>query len=210
LAGVQQVLQVDDLELTEIGPKFEHHEMFPARTNTGATLACGTGACAVVVAAVLEGRAERKCIVDVPGGSLEIEWREDDNHVYMTVPPVRTAPAEAVMAQQGKSACPPGHGCGCGSDAICDKVEEIRCRVAARNDSRPICLEVLGIVMNPNLIVPLAGITMVATALARGWVKIEPISSNLIVLLAGFTMLVMVVSRGWVKIEPISVTDILK
>ncbi|KAL6846964.1 hypothetical protein ACP4OV_022817 [Aristida adscensionis] len=111
LAGVQQVLQVDDLKLSEIGPKFEHHEMFPARTNTefvevlsrshlkmrvwergaGATLACGTGACAVVVAAVLEGRAERKCIVDLPGGPLEIEWREDDNHIYMT------GPAEAVF-----------------------------------------------------------------------------------------------------------------
>lgn len=106
-----KVLQVDDLKLSDIGPKFEHHEMFPARTNTefvqvlsrshlkmrvwergaGATLACGTGACAVVVAAVLEGRAERKCIVDLPGGPLEIEWREDNNHVYMT------GPAEAVF-----------------------------------------------------------------------------------------------------------------
>ncbi|KAL0375177.1 UNVERIFIED_CONTAM: Kinesin-like protein KIN-5B [Sesamum radiatum] len=99
-------LQVDDLNLAEIGPKFEHHVMFPARTNTefvqvfspshlkmrvwergaGATLACGTGACATVVAAVLEGRAERNCTVDLPGGPLDIEWREDDNHVYMTGP----------------------------------------------------------------------------------------------------------------------------
>lgn len=106
-----KVLHVDDLKLSDIGPKFEHHEMFPARTNTefvevlsrshlkmrvwergaGATLACGTGACAVVVAAVLEGRAERKCVVDLPGGPLEIEWREDDNHIYMT------GPAEAVF-----------------------------------------------------------------------------------------------------------------
>ncbi|XP_006844286.2 diaminopimelate epimerase, chloroplastic isoform X1 [Amborella trichopoda] len=99
-------LQVDDLKLQDIGPKFEHHEMFPSRTNTefvevisrshlkmrvwergaGATLACGTGACAIVVASVLEGRSERKCAVDLPGGLLEIEWREDDNHVYMTGP----------------------------------------------------------------------------------------------------------------------------
>ncbi|KAL8036103.1 hypothetical protein ABFX02_12G138100 [Erythranthe guttata] len=99
-------LQVDELNLSEIGPKFEHHLMFPARTNTefvqvfspshlkmrvwergaGATLACGTGACAVVVAAVLEGRAERICTVDLPGGPLDIEWREADNHVYMTGP----------------------------------------------------------------------------------------------------------------------------
>ncbi|XP_074286496.1 diaminopimelate epimerase, chloroplastic [Silene latifolia] len=102
----EQNLVVDQLNLADIGPKFEHHVVFPARTNTefvevfsrshlkmrvwergaGATLACGTGACAVVVAAVLEGRADRKCIVDLPGGPLEIEWREEDNHVYMTGP----------------------------------------------------------------------------------------------------------------------------
>ncbi|KAE8099458.1 hypothetical protein FH972_017439 [Carpinus fangiana] len=106
-----QNLQVDELKLAEIGPKFEHHEMFPARTNTefvqvfspshlkmrvwergaGATLACGTGACATVVAAVLEGRAGRNCTVELPGGPLQIEWREKDNHVYMT------GPAEAVF-----------------------------------------------------------------------------------------------------------------
>ncbi|KAB5552191.1 hypothetical protein DKX38_009502 [Salix brachista] len=117
-------LQVDALNLAQIGPKFEHHDAFPARTNTefvqvyspshlkmrawergsGATLACGTGACATVVAAVLEGRATRlifvcltivivkqKCTVDLPGGPLEIEWREEDNQVYMT------GPAEVVL-----------------------------------------------------------------------------------------------------------------
>jgi len=57
----------------------------------GATLACGTGACAVVVAAVLEGHTGRSCTVDLPGGPLEIEWSEEDNHVYMT------GPAEAVF-----------------------------------------------------------------------------------------------------------------
>lgn len=101
--GVQNLI-VDELKLAEIGPKFEHHEMFPARTNTefvqvlsnshlkmrvwerGAaeTLACGTGACATVVAAVLEGRAGRNCTVDLPGGPLQIEWKGEDNHVYMT------------------------------------------------------------------------------------------------------------------------------
>ncbi|CAH9089548.1 unnamed protein product, partial [Cuscuta epithymum] len=80
-------LQVDELNLAEIGPKFEYHDMFPARViaefvevlspshlkmrvwerGAGATLACGTGACATVVAAVLEGRATRKCVVDLPG-----------------------------------------------------------------------------------------------------------------------------------------------
>ncbi|KAL6534250.1 hypothetical protein OROHE_013175 [Orobanche hederae] len=99
-------LEVDELNLAETGPKFEHHMVFPARTNTefvqvisrshlkmrvwergaGATLACGTGACAVVVAAVLEGRTGRSCRVDLPGGPLDIEWREDDNHIYMTGP----------------------------------------------------------------------------------------------------------------------------
>ncbi|CAJ1896814.1 unnamed protein product [Sphenostylis stenocarpa] len=99
-----QNLLVDELKLAEIGPKFEHHEVFPARTNTefvqvlsnshlkmrvwergaGATLACGTGACATVVAAILEGRAGRNCTVDLPGGPLQIEWMEEDNHVYMT------------------------------------------------------------------------------------------------------------------------------
>ncbi|KAF3329966.1 Diaminopimelate epimerase [Carex littledalei] len=101
-----QGLEVDKINLAEVGPKFEHHEVFPARTNTefvqilsrshlkmrvwergaGATLACGTGACATVVAAVLEGHAERRCTVDLPGGPLEIEWREEDNHIYMTGP----------------------------------------------------------------------------------------------------------------------------
>ncbi|KAK1285809.1 hypothetical protein QJS10_CPB20g00944 [Acorus calamus] len=101
-----KALQVDDLKLADIGPKFEHHEMFPSRTNTefvqifsrshvkmrvwergaGATLACGTGACAVVVAGVLEGHVDRKCKVDLPGGPLEIEWEEGDNRVYMTGP----------------------------------------------------------------------------------------------------------------------------
>ncbi|KAJ8538357.1 hypothetical protein K7X08_014897 [Anisodus acutangulus] len=103
---MRQDLQVDELNLTEIGPKFEHHVMFPARTNTefvqvfspthlkmrvwergaGETLACGTGACAVVVAAVLEGRAARSCTVDLPGGPLDIEWSEKDSHIYMTGP----------------------------------------------------------------------------------------------------------------------------
>ncbi|CAL8471409.1 g10951 [Coccomyxa elongata] len=99
-------IKVDNLDLAHIGPRFEHNEVFPARTNTefvevlspshvrmhvwergaGATLACGTGACATVVAGVLEGRLDRVCRVDLPGGPLQIEWREADNHVYMTGP----------------------------------------------------------------------------------------------------------------------------
>jgi diaminopimelate epimerase len=99
-------IKVAELDLAAIGPAFEAHPCFPAKTNTeftevvnrnyvkmhvwergaGATLACGTGACATVVAAVLEGRTERKCTVELPGGPLEIEWREADNRIIMTGP----------------------------------------------------------------------------------------------------------------------------
>ena len=79
-----------------LGRQFEHHPFFPRRVNTefilplardrlrmrvwergsGETLACGTGACAALVAAVLTGRAERRATVELRGGKLEIEWRE--------------------------------------------------------------------------------------------------------------------------------------
>ena len=87
-----------------IGPKFEHHPLFPDRINTefihiisptelnmrvwergsGETWACGTGACAAAVAAMLTNRAERRLTVHLRGGELEVEWRADDQHVYMT------------------------------------------------------------------------------------------------------------------------------
>lgn len=92
--------------LEEEGRKLENHAMFPERTNvhfvevisptetrvlvwergSGATAACGTGACAVCVAGVLTGRGQRQTTVHLPGGDLHIEWREADNHVYMTGP----------------------------------------------------------------------------------------------------------------------------
>lgn len=95
---------IDKLDIAKIGPHIEHSAYFPNRTNTefiekvsddylkmrvwergsGETLACGTGACASVVAAVLNGLAERKTTVQLLGGELEIEWRESDNHVYLT------------------------------------------------------------------------------------------------------------------------------
>lgn len=56
--------------------------------GAGPTLACGTGACAVVVAGVLTGRTERKCTVTLPGGDLLIHWSLEDNKVYMTGPAV--------------------------------------------------------------------------------------------------------------------------
>jgi diaminopimelate epimerase len=54
--------------------------------GSGATMACGTGACAVTVAGVLSGRCGRKSLVQLPGGDLNIEWRESDSQILMTGP----------------------------------------------------------------------------------------------------------------------------
>lgn len=95
----------DAVDLQKLGPKLENHEFFPNRTNVhfvkivsksrlsmrswergvGATLACGTGACASLVAASWLGRCERNAEVEVPGGLLSVEWREDD-HVVLGGP----------------------------------------------------------------------------------------------------------------------------
>ncbi len=97
---------LEELDLERVGPLFEHHPAFPERTNTefvqvlgpsylrlrvwergaGATLACGTGACAALVAAVLEERAEPQATVELPGGNLEIRWDRETQHVWMTGP----------------------------------------------------------------------------------------------------------------------------
>ena len=97
---------VDGLALPELGPRFEQHPFFPQRVNTefikvisrrelrmrvwergsGETAACGTGACAALVAAVLNGRTERRALIHLNGGDLDIEWRAVDNHVLMTGP----------------------------------------------------------------------------------------------------------------------------
>ncbi len=95
----------DQIDLIKYGPALENHPAFPRKTNVhfvevlnrqelkmrvwergvGITLACGTGACATLVAAVLNKKTERKAKVHLPGGTLEIEWAEN-NHVYMTGP----------------------------------------------------------------------------------------------------------------------------
>ncbi|MGJ3249785.1 MAG: diaminopimelate epimerase [Elainellaceae cyanobacterium] len=98
---------VEDMEavpLAGIGPQFEHHCAFPKRTNTefiqvvsrdylkmrvwergaGATLACGTGACASLVAGVLTNRCDRRATIELPGGCLHIEWSDTDQRLYMT------------------------------------------------------------------------------------------------------------------------------
>ncbi len=94
------------LDLPRLGPAFERHAFFPQRVNTefvevqsptelrmrvwergsGETAACGTGACAVVVAAVLNDRSARRAQVHLNGGDLDIEWRAADGHVLMTGP----------------------------------------------------------------------------------------------------------------------------
>lgn len=95
---------IDKLDLPKIGSKIENASIFPCRTNTefieiiskdrmkmrvwergsGETMACGTGACASVVAGVLNGLSFRKTTVELIGGELDIEWNEQNNHVYLT------------------------------------------------------------------------------------------------------------------------------
>jgi len=100
------VNDVKSIELEKLGPRIENHPSFPRRVNahfvqivspgevimrtwergSGITLACGTGACAVCVAGVLTGKTSRHMLAHLPGGDLTLEWRQADNHVYMTGP----------------------------------------------------------------------------------------------------------------------------
>jgi len=96
-----------DAPVTTLGPRIESDPFFPRKVNvefievlgaapasrlrmrvwergSGETAACGTGACAAAVAAVLTGRARREVDVELLGGDLHIEWRDADDHVYMT------------------------------------------------------------------------------------------------------------------------------
>lgn len=97
---------IKNLEIEKIGSLFENHERFPNRINTefvnvidrhtaqmrvwergsGETLACGTGACAVAVACILNGLTENTVTVKLLGGDLQIEWNREKNTVYMTGP----------------------------------------------------------------------------------------------------------------------------
>ncbi len=93
------------IDLAVIGPRFEHHPLFPDRANisfaqilgpdrillrvwergAGATLACGSAACATLVAAARLGKTGRQATISLPGGDLSLFWRDDD-HVLMTGP----------------------------------------------------------------------------------------------------------------------------
>ena len=114
------VIFVDDIkevDLPAVGPKLENHPLFPERTNvefveilpdqslrmrvwergSGITMACGTGACATAVAAVLNHKAGRKSWVRMDGGDLHIHWNEKDGHVYMTGPAGKVFEGEIEM-----------------------------------------------------------------------------------------------------------------
>lgn len=100
------VENIDTIDIAHYGKILERDEAFPQRCNiefaqvtdtdiirtrvwergSGITMACGTGACATAVAAVLTKRASCKSSIVMDGGTLHIEWREDNNHVYMTGP----------------------------------------------------------------------------------------------------------------------------
>lgn len=103
------VIFVEDVAhfpVEKFGPIIEKHPSFPKHTNVefvqrmsssylrmrvwergaGITLACGTGACASLVAGVLSGNTGRRATVELPGGALDITWSDENNHIYMTGP----------------------------------------------------------------------------------------------------------------------------
>lgn len=102
------VPRIEEAPVSKLGPKLEHHPLFPQRTNVefiqiqnpreikmrvwergaGETLACGSGACAAAVASALTGRTEREVVVHLPAGDLHIDWAAN-NHVFMSGPATR-------------------------------------------------------------------------------------------------------------------------
>ena len=99
------VEDINRIDIAQQGALLEHHSRFPERCNiefaqvrgdgirmrvwergSGITMACGTGACATAVAAALTGRSDRRSRVIMDGGTLDIEWRQQDGHVYLTGP----------------------------------------------------------------------------------------------------------------------------
>lgn len=113
------VEDVDNFPVTSLGPKLEHHKLFPQRCNiefievindrhlkmrvwergSGETLACGTGACASLVAAVLNQKSQREAKLELRGGNLNILWQEANNHVYMTGPAVEVYSGEIKLTR---------------------------------------------------------------------------------------------------------------
>lgn len=99
---------LEEININTLGSNIETHPMFPHKTNVefaqvitrqlirmkvwergaGITLACGTGACATLVAAVLNNKSDRQAQIQLEGGTLLVEWQESNNHVYMSGPAV--------------------------------------------------------------------------------------------------------------------------
>jgi diaminopimelate epimerase len=117
------VIEVDDVErapLETVGPLVERHPAFPNRVNVefvrvldprrirqrtwergvGETLACGSGACATAVTAMLRGVAERAVSVELPGGTLEIEWAGEGEPVFMTGPAAEVFTGELPLEEK--------------------------------------------------------------------------------------------------------------
>ena len=116
--------EIDNLDLEKIGPSFENHLVFPDRVNTefvkvldrhtvqmrvwergsGETLACGTGACAVAVASILNGHVDgdKPVTVKLLGGDLQIFWDQAENLVYMTGPAATVFDGEIDLAFLGE------------------------------------------------------------------------------------------------------------
>ena len=108
---------VKDLDIEAIGPYFENHTVFPKRTNTefvevldrntvnmrvwergsDETLACGTGACATIVACILNDKTENEVTVHLLGGDLKIRWDREANQVYMTGPATVVFDGEIIL-----------------------------------------------------------------------------------------------------------------
>lgn len=108
LGNPHYVIFVDDIDAVDVtreGSRLEHHSRFPERCNiefaqvgedgirmrvwergSGITMACGTGACATAVAAAITGRSGRQSQIIMDGGTLDIDWREADGHVYLSGP----------------------------------------------------------------------------------------------------------------------------
>lgn len=117
---VMFVEEVDRARVGEIGPAIERHDLFPKRTNVefaqvvgdghirmrvwergaGETLACGTGASAMLVAAVLNGLSPRKAVVHLRGGDLKVNWNRENNHVFIEGPAAEVFTGETRLDEE--------------------------------------------------------------------------------------------------------------